>query len=115
MHSKEDQLQKNGTFREKDNRDKVYTEMLHLVPCVICNTLPVETHHVYGRKFGTDDHRQLPFCIEHHRGTMGIHNMGNVSFQKHFNINVYKMAEEYYTYYENKTKEKNCKNLFYSH
>ncbi len=102
MFSKKLQVQKNGVFREKHNRDKVYTEVLHLVPCTICGTLPVETHHVDGRKHGTNDHRQIPLCLEHHRGTMSIHNMGNISFQKHFNINVYKEADEYYQYYKEK-------------
>lgn len=98
--SKADQLKKNGTLREKHNRDKEYTEFLHLVPCAICGKLPVETHHVDGRKFGTNDHRQIPLCPFHHRGTGGIHNMGNISFQVHYEIDVYEEADGYYDYYE---------------
>lgn len=106
MLSKKDQLQKNGTFREKHNRDKQYTEFLHLVPCMICNKLPVETHHVDGRKFGTNDHRQIPLCQEHHRGTTGIHNIGNISFQVNNNVDIYEEADEYYDYYKKNTKGK---------
>lgn len=63
---------------------------------MICNKLPVETHHVDGRKFGTNDHRQIPLCLEHHRGTKGIHNLGNISFQIEFDVNIYDKADEYY-------------------
>ena len=98
--TKKDQLKKNGSIRQKHNRDKLYTDWLHGIPCMICDILPVETHHVDGRKFGTNDHRQIPLCLEHHRGTPGIHNVGNISFQINNDVDIYEESDNYYKKYK---------------
>lgn len=71
--TKSEQLSKNGKIRERHNRDAEYTSWLHHKPCFVCNSFPVETHHIDGRKFGTDDHKQMPFCEKHHRGEFSPH------------------------------------------
>ena len=48
--------------------------------CVICRR-PAEVHHLIGFKYRgigqkATDENTIPLCVEHHRGSQGIHHLG---------------------------------------
>lgn len=62
--------------------------------CVICERLygqhpggHVELHHLRSGGWGKGTYKTLiPLCVNHHRGTDGIHNMGTKAWERHFGV-----------------------------
>ena len=59
---------------------KIRFESLAEYGCIICMR-PAEIHHLIGYKYSSlgkkaDDINTIPLCVEHHRGTQGIHHLG---------------------------------------
>ena len=59
---------------------KIRFESLAEYGCVICMR-PAEIHHLIGYKYSSmskkaDDVNTIPLCVEHHRGSQGIHHLG---------------------------------------
>jgi hypothetical protein len=54
--------------------------------CVVCMR-PPEIHHLIGYKYSSlskkaDDSNTIPLCVEHHRGSQGIHHLGMRPWEK---------------------------------
>jgi len=63
----------------KKERQKRF-EFLADYGCCICMR-PAEIHHLIGYKYSAlskkaDDCNTIPLCVEHHRGSQGIHHLG---------------------------------------
>ena len=62
--------------------------------CALCRRLghgesPAEVHHPRtgtgaGRRAAHGD--AIPLCVQHHRGSEGIHGMGRKAFERHFGV-----------------------------
>lgn len=64
----------NMTFNKK-----AYFKWLHEHrTCSICDAYTIELHHITHKLISPrrDDKRVIPLCVDHHRGTNGIHNLG---------------------------------------
>lgn len=79
-------LRKLGRIKEKYNpipnaAEKRHEERLRRKPCIGCGAYGVELHHtmlpVPGKRWRRDHRYQIPVCAECHRGTSGIHGIGN--------------------------------------
>ena len=56
--------------------------------CCIC-LRPAEIHHLLGIKYSgmgqkADDEYTIPLCVEHHRGHIGIHHLGQRKWESIF-------------------------------
>lgn len=99
--TKKQQLSKKGKLRQKHTRDKEYTTWLHFKPCYVCQKYGVETHHINGRKFGTNDYEQIPLCSVHHRGEFSPHGRDADRFyQSYPKSELLEQAENYHKEYE---------------
>lgn len=54
--------------------------------CCICRR-PTEIHHLIGFKYRgigqkATDENTIPLCVEHHRGSQGIHHLGMKTWEK---------------------------------
>ena len=67
-----------------------YMEMVHRLPCLVCELTgepspQVEAHHV-----GTGDERTdwlvVPLCVEHHRGATGVHGLSRRGFERRYKL-----------------------------
>ncbi len=78
--------------KKKPYRSEKYLAHVRELPCVVCGRMPVEAHHVRG--YGNagmgvkpDDVWCIPLCHQHHRE---YHHMGIYSFQKRYELNLWK-------------------------
>ncbi len=61
--------------------------------CSICYR-PAEIHHLIGYKYSSlgkkaDDHNTIPLCVEHHRGSQGIHHLGMRAWEEAYGTQEY--------------------------
>jgi hypothetical protein len=62
--------------------------------CMICERVygqhpggHVELHHLRTGGWGKGDYTTLiPLCVNHHRGSEGIHHMGTKAWERHFDV-----------------------------
>jgi|TARA_R110000764_G_scaffold27814_3_gene65552 hypothetical protein len=59
---------------------KIRFEALAEYGCVVCMR-PAEIHHLIGHPYSSmgkkaNDINTIPLCVDHHRGSQGIHHMG---------------------------------------
>lgn len=76
-------------------RSKSYKDWLHLQPCCIHGTLPVDMHHAVGlRGMGqkASDFGAIPLSHDLH---MEYHNIGEQSFEKKYNVSMLELAYNY--------------------
>ena len=64
----------------KPKERKARFEALAEYGCIICMR-PAEIHHLIGHPYSSmgkkaDDINTIPLCVDHHRGSQGIHHMG---------------------------------------
>ena len=55
---------------------KVHMARVAALPCVLCQSRPVEVHHCISGRYGSrkvSDFDTIPLCHDHHRGVNGIH------------------------------------------
>ena len=65
-------MAKAPTAEQKRRWDKIAQ-----LPCMVCNSWPVELHHALTGGGGRKNHDlMLPLCFAHHRGQQGIHTVG---------------------------------------
>jgi hypothetical protein len=67
-----------------------YMGLIARLPCVVCVSLgyssspadngPVEVHHVAEGSGERTNFGVAPLCVEHHRGSSGLHGMGTKAF-----------------------------------
>ena len=69
-----------------------HKEKLVDLGCMVCRRLypglapgPVELHHLRENGWGKGGYLTLmPLCVEHHRGSTGVHGLGTRGFVKHY-------------------------------
>lgn len=69
--------------------DPDYIEWVHKFNCIVpgCSTpYPVHAHHTTSRGAGGSDRTAVPLCANHHTGLHGIHNLGQIHWQKKFGV-----------------------------
>ncbi len=54
--------------------------------CCVCRR-PAEIHHLVGLKYSgmaqkSKDEYTIPLCVDHHRGSQGIHQIGQKTWEK---------------------------------
>ena len=71
MYTKEHQLKKNDTLKEKPFKSKAYLEWFHNqnFGCFVCGDNNIEAHHLYHGNRGRRDDKIIPLCPECHRGS----------------------------------------------
>lgn len=63
-----------------------YSAMIRTLPCIICKrlgfalTARVEVHHIAKGSSRQNNWLVAPLCAEHHRGSSGLHGMGERAF-----------------------------------
>ena len=72
---------------------KARFEALAEYGCIICMR-PAEIHHLIGYKYSSlgkkaDDINTIPLCVEHHRGTQGIHHLGMRAWEEVYGTQSY--------------------------
>lgn len=80
--SKEQQLKKNGTLKEKPFKSKAYLSYLHNSgkTCLVCGDTNIELHHVDNGIGRRDDRTCVCLCPAHHRGKLSPHGFDSVYF-----------------------------------
>lgn len=74
--------------------ERAHLSRLADMGCILCRRLgfpgtPAEIHHVRtgtgaGRRASHFD--TLPLCVEHHRGSTGLHGMGRKAWERYFGV-----------------------------
>lgn len=75
---------------------KARFEFLSEYGCVICMR-PPEIHHLIGYKYSAlskkaDDSNTIPLCVEHHRGSQGIHHLGMRVWEETYGTQAYHLS-----------------------
>lgn len=73
-------------------QEKQHKEKISGLGCAVCFAIhgphepgPVELHHIRTGGWGKGDYKTLiPLCVEHHRGSLGVHGLGTKGFSKHY-------------------------------
>jgi hypothetical protein len=101
MLSKAEQLKRHAPLKQKPFKSKEYMEWIHEKPCIVCNTLPVEAHHVKNGIGQRDDRSCIPLCMMHHRGTFSPHGYdSNLFYQAYPKDKLLEMAQKLYDEYK---------------
>lgn len=75
--------------------DPKYVWWIHSYPCLVCKKFPVHAHHVKSRGAGGSDRTCVPLCLDHHTGNNGIHVLGNIHFQKQYQIDLEAQVKDF--------------------
>lgn len=62
-----------------------YSDVIRMMPCLVCDRQPVEAHHTTSRGAGGDRSTLIPLCRRCHAL---LHTMGRQSFEARFSIDL---------------------------
>jgi Recombination enhancement, RecA-dependent nuclease len=82
--------------------ERAWKDQVAQMCCVICERLHgeheggyVELHHLRKGGWGKGDYKTLiPLCVNHHRGTQGIHTLGTKAWEKQFDVTQMDLLEK---------------------
>lgn len=71
--------------------ERRHVDKVAALPCVVClkagwSGRPVEVHHIAAGSSHRSEFAVAPLCVEHHRGTTGLHGMGVKAFCARYRV-----------------------------
>lgn len=100
--TKQEQTRWNKPKRTGEIIDEDYLSWIHDCPCMVCGCYEVEAHHIRLRSTNArNDHKVVPLCPDHHRGTYSPHGKNAGAFKVAYpNKFMEELADDYYDTYK---------------
>lgn len=81
--------------------DRLHMNNVAALGCVLCHHIhgphepgPVELHHLRTGGWGKGDASTvMGLCVEHHRGTKGVHGLGTKAFTKYYGVSQHDLLQ----------------------
>ena len=79
--------------------DRLHFDKVAALGCCLCHHIhgphapgPVELHHLRSGGWGRGDASTvMGLCVEHHRGTKGVHGMGTKAFTRFYGVSQHEL------------------------